>query len=448
MAGDSSEGAPRVGRELSSRLAGFYRLDPDERLAAVAKAAALPADMLRAWRDGLPLDDADHMVENVIGTFSLPNAVAVNFRINGRDRLVPMVVEEPSVLAAVSYMAKVARTRGGFVAETDEPVMIGQIQLMDVRDPDRCEAALRGALPMLEEVARGLHPRLVDRGGGVRGFEIRRVVYEEPGEPREVMVVLHVLLDCRDAMGANMVNTVCEHLAPLVEEATGESVGLRILSNLASHRLARAKVWIDPADLTQPDMDGQLVAERICAAWRFAWADPFRAATHNKGVMNGIDAVALATGNDWRALEAGAHAWCARDGQYRPMTRWKLHGGVLEGSIEIPVQFGTVGGPIRLHPTVKANLALLDCTEAHDLAQVAVSVGLAQNLAALRALAAEGIQAGHMRMHAKCVAATAGARTTDEIDAVVQGLVDANDFSIERARGVLAVLRDEPAPSA
>lgn len=448
MAGDPSDRGPRSPRELSSRLAGFYKLAPDQRLDAVAAAAALSPEVVRAWRDGLPVDDADHMVENVIGTFALPNAVAVNFQINGRDRLVPMVVEEPSVLAAVSYMAKVARTKGGFVAETDEPVMIGQIQLMDVRDPDRCEAALRGALPDLEAIASGLHPRLVERGGGLRGFEIRRVVYEEPGEPREVMVVLHVLLDCRDAMGANMVNTVCEHLAPLVEEVTGETVGLRILSNLASHRLARARVRIDPADLAQPDMDGELVAERICAAWRFAWADPYRAATHNKGVMNGIDAVAIATGNDWRALEAGAHAWCARDGQYRPMTRWKLREGVLEGQIEIPVQFGTVGGPIRLHPTVKANLALLGCTEARDLAEVAVAVGLAQNLAALRALACEGIQAGHMRMHAKCVAATAGARTSDEIDAVVQGLVDANDYSIERARGVLATIRDEPAPSA
>lgn len=436
---------------MSSRIPGFYRLTPDARIAALRVAGARLTD--DAWRDGgLPLADADVMVENVVGTFALPNAVAVNLLINGVPRLVPMVVEEPSVVAAVSNMARLARPAGGFSADGGEPVMIGQVQLMDVRDPTAAMQRLQDALPELAEVVRSTHPRLEARGGGFRGFEIRRVDYDEPGQPHETMVVLHVLLDCRDAMGANAVNTVCERLAPHIEEATGEQVGLCILSNLADRRLARASVRLAPEHLAMAASgsrasrtgDGAEVASRIAAAWRFAWADPYRAATHNKGVTNGIDAVALATGNDWRAIEAGAHAYACRDGQYRPMTRWVLDGRDLVGTIEVPLQFGTVGGPIKLHPTVRANLALLEVQGAQDLAGVAAAVGLAQNLGALRALATEGIQAGHMRMHARSVAATAGA-VGHEVVLVAAQLAEDQDFSVVRAIQVLETLRAEPA---
>lgn len=438
-------GSPEPADKPTSRIPGFYRLSPDERLRALVESRnATPYDV-EAWRSHrLRLEDANAMVENVIGTFELPNAVAVNFRINGVDRIVPLVVEEPSVVAAVSNIARLVREAGGFVTDADEPVMIGQIQLADVRDPEGCVRALQAGLPRLAEVAQGVHPRLNERGGGLRGFEVRRVTYDEPDQPREEMVVLHVHLDCRDAMGANMVNTLAERLAPHVEELTGQPVGLRILSNLTDRRMARAQVRLDPRLLGTAEMNGDEVARGIVAAWRFAWADPYRAATHNKGVMNGIDALAIATGNDWRAIEAGAQAWCCRDGQYRPMTRWRyLADGsesVLEGTLELPLAFATVGGPIKLHPTVQANLRLLGVTCARELSAIAAAVGLCQNLGALRALSTEGIQAGHMRMHARCVAATAGA-AGPEVDRVAARLVDAQEFTIPFAEQVLRELR-------
>jgi hydroxymethylglutaryl-CoA reductase len=426
---------------LTSRIPGFYRLPPRERLQALHESGGLSsADADIYASDGLDLAAADVMVENVISTFRLPNAVACNLTINGVDRLVPMVVEEPSVVAAVSNMARVVRCAGGFEAEADPSVMIGQIQLPAVADPDAVAERLRAALPALRALGEGVHPRLVERGGGLVGFEVRTVRYDEPGRPAEDMVVLHVLLDCVDAMGANMINTLCEHLAPHVEAITGCPVGLRILSNLADRRLTRARCAIPFAQLAADADDGRAVAEGVAAAWRFAWADPYRAATHNKGILNGIDALALATGNDWRAIEAGAHAYAARDGQYRPLSRWEVRDGALHGALELPMQVGTVGGPIRVHPTVQANLRLLRCDGARDLAAVAAAVGLAQNLGALRALAVEGIQAGHMRMHARTVAATAGAHG-DEIARVTAALVEARDFSVDRAAAILASLR-------
>ena len=391
--------------------------------------------------EGLRLSQADLMVENVISTFRLPNAVAVNFLINGVDRLIPMVVEEPSVVAAVSNMARLTRQSGGFFAEADASIMIGQIQLAKVSNPERCIAALNAAIPELKEVARTVHPRLEERGGGIRDFDIRQVRFDE-GEDTEDMVVLHFHMDCVDAMGANMVNTVAERLAPYIEARTGETVGLKILSNLADKRLARAYVELEPEHIASDGMDAVQLAERIESAWRFAWADPYRAATHNKGVMNGIDAVCLATGNDWRAIEAGAHAWCARDGQYRPMTRWTFKNGILRGEIELPTQFGIVGGPIRVHPTVQSNLRMMRVETARELAAIAAAVGLAQNLGALRALASEGIQAGHMRMHARTVAATAGA-TAIEVPYITARLVDERNFSVERARVILAEFRKD-----
>ncbi|MBW1877275.1 MAG: hydroxymethylglutaryl-CoA reductase, degradative [Deltaproteobacteria bacterium] len=426
----------------TSRIPGFYRLSPKARLSVLETARVLDREDLAVYRSaGLTVEEADVLVENVISTFALPNAVAVNFFINGEERVVPMVVEEPSVVAAVSNSARLAREGGGFTAETDPSVMIGQVQLMSVRDPERCLETLREALPRLREIGHAVHPRLVDHGGGLRDMEVRHVVYEEPGYPREDMVVLHFHLDCVDAMGANMVNTVAEHLAPHVEALTGETVGLRILSNLADRRLARASVTLRPALLGTADMEGDQVADRIVKAWRFAWADPYRAATHNKGVMNGIDAVAIATGNDWRAIEAGAHAYAARDGRYRPLTTWRLDDdGSLTGTIEVPLALGIVGGAIRVHPTVRANLRMLRVSRAQELTAIAASVGLAQNLSALRALATDGIQMGHMRMHARSVAATAGA-TRPELAAVIARLVEEEDISVEQALKILDEIR-------
>jgi hydroxymethylglutaryl-CoA reductase len=427
----------------SSRIPGFYKLTVAERIEALRRHAGVSQEDAAIYASNVgDVETANQMVENVISTYELPNAVALNLLINGEDRVVPMVVEEPSVVAAISNMARVVRLSGGITAEADESVMVGQVQLVNVSDPDRVAAQLNAHLVELIEIARKVHPRLEARGGGVRGMYVRKLHYDEPGYPAEHMVVLQFLLDCVDAMGANMVNSVAETLAPHVELITGETVGLRILSNLASYRLARAFVKIDPEHLATETLPGPDVIRGIAAAWRFAYADPYRAATHNKGVMNGIDAVAVATGNDWRALEAGAHAWCARDhGPYRPMTIWRVGAdGRLHGSIEIPTQFGTVGGPLRVHAKAQANLRLMDCRGARDLGAVAVSVGLLQNLGALRALASEGIQAGHMRMHARSVAASAGASRT-EIPMVVARLCAAKDFSDEFAREALAAVR-------
>jgi hydroxymethylglutaryl-CoA reductase len=320
-------------------------------------------------------------------------------------------------------------------------VMIGQVQLMHVRDPERVASQLNANLVDLIEIARKVHPRLEERGGGVRGMYVRKLHYDEPGYPVEHMVVLQFLLDCVDAMGANMINTVAEALAPHVELITGETVGLRILSNLASYRLGRAWCAIDPAHLATDSLTGEEVAHGIASAWRFAWADPYRAATHNKGILNGIDAVAIATGNDWRAIEAGAHAWAARNGRYGPLSSWKIDAeGTLVGVIELPLQVGTVSGPIRVHPTVQGNLKVAGVTGAADLGCLMAAVGLVQNLGALRALATEGIQEGHMRMHARTVAIGAGAEA-GEVQAVVAALVATHEFTVERAREELTRIR-------
>ncbi|MFH1469428.1 MAG: hydroxymethylglutaryl-CoA reductase, degradative [Pseudomonadota bacterium] len=427
---------------MRSRLPGFFKLDPDERLARALEAAELDPSLAEAWREGgLPVEVADRMVENVIGTFRLPAAVAVNMQVNGRDVLVPMVVEEPSVVAAVGNMARLARQAGGFTAEADPSVMIGQVELRDVRDPAAAIAAITPEIPRLTALAGARLPELVGLGGGVRGMELRALRYDEPGEQPRDLVVLHFFLDCLDAMGANMVNTVAEALAPELEALTGERAGLRILSNLADRRLARASVRLPPGLLGDDRFPGEVVAEGVAAAWRFAWADPYRAATHNKGIMNGVDPVVIATGNDWRAMEAGAHAFAARTGRYRPLTTWKVDAeGALVGRIELPVQVGTVGGTLRLHPTVRANIALLGVEGARELAAIIAAVGLAQNLGALKALATTGIQEGHMRLHARAVAVAAGAGP-HEVAGVVATLVAARDFSDRRARDVLAALR-------
>jgi hydroxymethylglutaryl-CoA reductase len=423
---------------MSSRIPGFYRLTPDERLAAVSGRAGLtPAEQSSYGDGGLSLARADAMIENVVGLLALPNGVAVNLLLNGRDRLVPMVVEEPSVVAAVSNMARVARPSGGIHAEADSSEMIGQVQILG--PTPGAAARVRAAIPRLTELCRGVHTELERLGGGIRGMEVRELRYDEPGEAPEDMVVLHFWLDCVDAMGANMVNTLAERLAPEVAALCGGTIGLRILSNLAERRLARATVRLRPEDL-HPE-DGVAMAEGIAAAYRFAYADPYRAATHNKGIMNGIDAVAIATGNDWRAIEAGAHAWAARTGSYKPLSSWKIDPeGTLVGTLVLPLQVGTVGGAVKVHPTVQANMKLAEIAGARDLACLMAAVGLVQNLGALRALATEGIQEGHMRMHARTVAVSAGAEP-GEVAAVVQALVATHEFTAERALAELARLR-------
>jgi hydroxymethylglutaryl-CoA reductase len=425
----------------SSRIPGFYKLPPAQRREAIETHADLQTDEVAAL-DGhaLSMENADLMVENVIGTFALPLGVGLNFLIDGQDRVVPMAVEEPSVVAAVSNMARLVRTAGGFHTEVDQSLMIGQVQLMNVANPKAAIAKLERAMPQLMSTAKSVHPRLVERGGGVVDISARHVRYDEPGQATEDMVVLEFVLDCVDAMGANMVNTIAERLAPAVAEVTGERVGLRILSNLASHRLARATCALPAALFNGPGLDGATVIAGIASAYRFAWADPWRAATHNKGTMNGIDPVAIATGQDWRAIEAGAHAWAARDGQYRSLTTWRVVDGVLHGKIEMPMQVGTVGGTLKTHPTVAANMKILGKPRARTLAGIMVAVGLAQNLGALRALATEGIQRGHMRMHARHLAAAAGAMGT-EVQDVVDALCDCNEFSAAAAAEALALIR-------
>lgn len=432
---------------MSSRIPGFYRLSVEERLEAVAARRGLSEPDRRSFREGLAPAIAEAMIENVVGTFGLPCGVAVNLLLNGEDRLVPMVVEEPSVVAAVSNMARLTRAAGGLRADSDPDVMIGQVQITDLPDGEPAGAAaarLRAAAPRLEAACRGVHAQLESLGGGLRGFEVRELRYEEPGWPVEDMLVLHFFLDCRDAMGANMVNTLAERLAPLAAEITGGTAGLRILSNLADRRLVRASVRLPVELLEDGATPGLAVAKKIASAWRFAWADPWRAATHNKGIMNGIDAVAIATGNDWRAIEAGAHAWAAHGGQYRPLSTWRVveddRGAALTGEIALPMQVGTVGGPIKVHPTVQANHRIAGVRGAADLGMLMAATGLIQNLGALRALAMEGIQEGHMRMHARTVALTAGA-TAAEIPVIVAQLHALNSYTVDQARALLIGLR-------
>lgn len=407
----------------------------------------LDVDKLQA--SALDLEKADVMVENVIGTFALPLAVAVNFTHNGRDILVPMVVEEPSVLAAVSNMSRLVRAHGGFTTDSDASIMIGQIQISPVRDVSQTMQILQDNKQQLLEHCAGLHKKLEERGGGLVDLYTRHVVYDEPGEDRVDMVVLHFELNCVDAMGANMVNTVAEHLAPLVEDLTKETVNLCILSNYATKRLARAHCSIPFHALIEKSQhqehtaryeQGKQVAMAIVDAYRFAYADPWRAATHNKGIMNGIDPVVIATGNDWRAIEAGAHAWASRTGQYRSMSKWWIENDHVHGKLELPMQIGTVGGCIRNHPQVAHNLQILGNPRAQELSEIMVAVGLAQNLGAIKALATEGIQKGHMRMHARNMAVEVGA-TAEELPKVVEYLCAQAHFSTSTAMEALENIR-------
>jgi len=380
---------------MSSRIPGFHRLSRQARVEVVAQATGLSAEECRSLAGAEPLDveTADSMIENAVGVFGLPLGIAANFLINGRDYFVPMVTEEPSVVAAASNAARLVRAGGGFAADATDSLMIGQIQLIDVADVPAAVARLRAESQRLLERARGLQPRMVARGGGAREIEV------DPADDGSIAV--HVIADVGDAMGANAINTLVEGLAPEIAAISGGNVNLRILSNLSDRRLARARATIPFEALAIDGMPGETVARRIESASNFAAASPHRAATHNKGVMNGIDAVAIATGNDWRAIEAGAHAYAARSGQYGPLAVWKVEGVALVGSLELPLAVGTVGDRIRLNPRAQLSLRVLAVASARELAQVMAAVGLGQNFAALRALATEGIQRGHMELHGR-----------------------------------------------
>ena len=419
----------------TSRLPGFYSLDVEERAERIADLAALDdADRAALAGQGLPADLADQMIENVVGTHSLPLGIAANFLINERDYLVPMAIEEPSVVAAASFMARIVRDAGGFRTGSTEPVMIAQMQILDVGDPWAARFDLLSRKQCLLELANQTDPVVVSLGGGARDIEIRVL----PDSPIGPMLVLHLLYDTRDAMGANTVNTSAEALTQPVEEITGGRVHLRILSNLADRRLARAKCVIPPGLLAFGDYDGEGVVQGIIEAYHFAALDVYRATTHNKGIMNGIDAVAVACGQDWRAIEAGAHAYAAREGRYGPLSTWtRDRDGVLVGTLEVPLAVGIVGGATRVHPGAGAALKILGVKTARELAEVMAAVGLAQNLGALRALSTEGIQRGHMTLHARQVAIAAGAMG-DQVQAVAARLVAERAVRPDRAQEILA----------
>ncbi len=417
----------------SSRLPGFYDLSVAERADIVARWAELTAEERAALKEGLSSAQANQMIENVVGTHALPLGIAANFTINGRDYLIPMAIEEPSVVAGASFAARLVRQGGGFSTSSTEPLMIAQMQVVDIADPWAARFELLAAKQRLLDLANETDPLIVSLGGGARDLEVR-VVPESPVGP---MLVAHLIYDCRDAMGANTLNTAAEALAPLVEEITGGRVVLRILSNLADRRLARAKCVLPAEALAFSRYPGSLVVERIVEAYALAAVDPYRAATHNKGIMNGIDAVVIATGNDWRAVEAGAHSYAARSGRYTSLTTWEKDGdGNLVGTLELPLAVGIVGGATRVHPTAKVALKILGVKTARELAEVIAAVGLAQNLAALRALATEGIQRGHMELHARQVAIAAGA-TGEMVEKVARQLVAERRVRLDRAREIL-----------
>ena len=419
---------------VSSRVPGFYKLSPQERAAWLAQTLDLTADETSLLSSGgLTVDTAASLVENVAGIYGLPFAIAVNFTVNGRDVLIPMVVEEPSVVAAASHAARLIRDGGGFQTSSDPPVMIGQVQLLDVDDVERAVAAIGAHRPELLALADAQIPSIVARGGGARDIEIRRL--DSRVGP---MLVVHILLDTRDAMGANAINTVADALAPCLAAMSRGRSHLRILSNLADRRLARAACRVPHASLAGDNTDGKLVVRGIVEAQAFAEADPYRAVTHNKGVMNGIDPVVIATGNDWRAVEAAAHAFAARSGQYGPLTTWDQDAnGDLLGRIELPLALGIVGGTTRAHPMARLALKVLGVTSAWELAEIAACVGLAQNLGAMRALATEGIQRGHMSLHARQVALAAGA-TGEAVQRIADQLVAEGNIRVARAVELLA----------
>lgn len=448
----------------SSRIPGFYRLTLAERRREIAQRtdSNLEALVHAVEHGGLDASAADKVVENVLGIYGLPFGIALNFTINGQDRLLPMVVEEPSVIAAASNAARMVRSSGGFHAEMVESLMTAQVQLYGVADEADALERLLAAQAELLQLASDAVPNLIARGGGPRSLEVRTL--------GQGYLVLHMYVDCRDAMGANLVNTIAEALGPRVAEIAGGQLGLRILSNLCERRRVRVTCRVHEDDLVKGRGDttasaatvvgqagenqaprpswapsdavtGRVIAEGIAQASRFAELDPYRAATHNKGVMNGLDAVCLATGNDFRAVEAGAHAYAAHTGRYLPLATWQRNGAYLEGQLELPLALGIVGGTLRIHPTARIALGIAAVHSADELSMLAASAGLASNLAALRALSSEGIQRGHMSLHARSVAVAAGA-VGDEVEHVAQTIATQTSINLQTAKAVLRRLRD------
>lgn len=415
-------------KKPSSQVSGFYRLPVEKRREFLKDFSGLSSEDLKTLENtgALPMDLADHLIENAVSTVEIPLGIATNFLINGRDYLIPMAIEEPSVVAACSNSAKSARKTGGFTCESTEPVMIGQIQLTSYNSAEKSRDAIIGAKQKILDAANTRSRTLSSLNAGARDLEVR--IFEEPYR----MLVVHLLVDVRDAMGANVVNSMCEHVAPMVEELTGGKVNLRILSNLSIYRLARAR-----AVFRRDDLGGEAAVDSIISAYQFAAQDPFRAATHNKGIMNGIDAVLLATMNDWRAIEAGAHAYAAMKNSYTSLTKYEKNSdGDVVASIEIPMAVGTVGGATANVPKARIARQILGVADAREFSNVLAAVGLSQNFAAVRALATEGIQRGHMELHARQLAVSAGA-TGNMVDVVAQRMIDEKNITMTRAKEIM-----------
>ncbi|MFO7287523.1 MAG: hydroxymethylglutaryl-CoA reductase, degradative, partial [Gammaproteobacteria bacterium] len=426
-----------------SRIPEFYKLSIEERVRAVHERGLLSAADFRALSTGrhtLDIAAADKMIENVVGVMGLPLGLGMNLVVNGKQYIVPMVVEEPSVVAALSSACKLVGSCGGFTAKASDPILIGQIQVVDVPDMAKARSRLLERKKEILNLANSFHPNMVARGGGARDIELYQHTLPTSGKP---MLVVHLLVDTRDAMGANLVNGMCEGVAPLVESITGGRVFLRILSNLADRSVVVATCRIPVEKLAGRGYTGEQARDGIIVAADFAAIDPYRAATHNKGIMNGIDPLAIATGNDWRAIEAGAHAYAARSGRYTSLTEWRADDeGYLCGRIELPIKVGIVGAPLESNPTVALNLRLLGVKSATELAEVMAAVGLAQNFAAIRALATEGIQKGHMTLHARSVVTAAGARK-EIFDEVLDRVIQSGVIKVWKAQEIIAEIENE-----
>lgn len=423
--------------DISSRIPGFYKMTVEERkqyIIDLYRFESEDADQLMN-HISLPEETADKMIENVIGTFSLPIGLGLNFLIDEKDYIIPMAVEEPSIIASASYIAKIVREAGGFKTEATERIMIGQIQVVGCPDFDKAKDAILKEKAMLIQAANDAYPTLLARGGGAEDLEVR--ILNEEASKFNQMLVVHLYVNTCDAMGANIINTMVESLAPVVEHLTDGKVYLRILSNYADRCLAKATCTIPPYLLESDGFTGEEVRDGVIHAYEFAASDPYRAVTHNKGIMNGIDPVIIATGNDWRAVEAGAHAYAARSGQYSSMTTWSVDdAGNLVGELELPMSLGIVGGASRVHPMAKMAYKLLRVESAKELAQVIVTVGLAQNLGALKALVTDGIQKGHMALHSRSVAMAAGA-TGELVDQIAEKLVEEKEIRVGYAKKLM-----------
>lgn len=423
--------------EITSRIPGFYKMSIEEKKRRIIELFNLEEDdeQLLFSNVSLPEEVADKMIENVVGTFSLPLGLGLNFLINDKDYIIPMAVEEPSIVASASYMAKIVREAGGFKTESTDRIMIGQIQVVGCSDFNAAKDAILREKEMLIDAANDAYPSMKARGGGAKDLEVR--IINEGDSKYSQMLIVHIFVDTRDAMGANIINTMAESIAPVVEHLTKGKVYLRILSNYAIHSLAKATCVVPPHLLKTGEFTGEEVRDGIIRAYEFAASDPYRAVTHNKGIMNGIDPVIIATGNDWRAVEAGAHAYASRSGQYSSMTVWsKDDEGNLVGELELPMSLGIVGGASRVHPMAKLAYKLLRVQSAKELAEVIVAVGLAQNMGALKALVTDGIQKGHMALHSRSVAMAAGAKG-ELVDLIAKKLIESGEIRVGYAKKLM-----------